>query len=170
MKIEIVVQRSCAAVVYCIYRMAPRIDVFFLHVITPVLLFREAGCKTIIITHRFSNPQGMHGIIFLEDVMAFCNRLREARVNAGYNLAQLSSEVGVASSTLSNYEAGIREPSLAVLAKLINTLGIDANYLFQDDITSGLPICDRELLDKYHSLGDDSRSFVDLVLSRELNR
>lgn len=102
--------------------------------------------------------------------MAFCNRLREARVNAGYNLSRLSSEVGVASSTLSNYEADIREPSLAMLAKLINALGIDANYLFQDDITSGLPICDRELLDKYHSLGDDSRAFVDLVLSRELNR
>lgn len=104
--------------------------------------------------------------------MAFCNRLREARIKSGYSQTQLAQILGIGLSTLSNYEAGIREPSLTNISKFIDELDIDANFLFQDDITvqNKLSISDIELIKKYHSLDESSKSFVDLVIDRECNR
>ena len=50
--------------------------------------------------------------------MAFNDRLKESRTNAGLTQEQLSERLGIAKSTLSGYESGNREPSIATVAKL----------------------------------------------------
>ena len=66
--------------------------------------------------------------------MAFNQRLKEARINARLTQEQLAERIGVAKSTLSGYENGNREPSVAIIAKAMQILQVDANYLYQDEM------------------------------------
>lgn len=61
--------------------------------------------------------------------MEFGDRLREARINKGLTQEQLAKEIGVAKSTLTGYEKGNREPDVFKIKKIIEALGIDAEYL-----------------------------------------
>lgn len=65
--------------------------------------------------------------------MAFCDRLKESRTKAGLTQEQLSEQLGIAKSTLSGYESGNREPTVATIARILEILNIDANYLYQDE-------------------------------------
>ena len=49
--------------------------------------------------------------------MAFYDRLKEGRINAGLTQEQLAEKLGIAKSTLSGYESGNREPTVATIAK-----------------------------------------------------
>lgn len=69
--------------------------------------------------------------------MTFGSRLREARLRRGLTQEQLAQEIGVAKSTLTGYEKGNREPDIAKIKRLLETLRIDAAYLFE---TTGMPI------------------------------
>ena len=61
--------------------------------------------------------------------MAFNDRLKESRTNAGLTQEQLSEKLGIAKSTLSGYESGNREPSIATVAKILDILDVDAKLL-----------------------------------------
>lgn len=69
--------------------------------------------------------------------MTFGSRLREARLRRGLTQEQLAQEIGVAKSTLTGYEKGNREPDIAKIKRLLETLRIDAAYLFE---TEGAPL------------------------------
>ena len=49
--------------------------------------------------------------------MAFSDRLKESRTNSNLTQEQLAEKLGIAKSTLSGYESGNREPSIATVAK-----------------------------------------------------
>lgn len=72
--------------------------------------------------------------------MEFGDRLREARVNKGLTQEQLAKKIGVAKSTLAGYEKGNREPDVFKIKKIIEALGIDAEYLL--DIKKSSPAQD----------------------------
>lgn len=59
----------------------------------------------------------------------FGERLHMARRAAHFQQQELADVVGVASSTISCYECGTREPSLDTLLKISRCLGVTADYL-----------------------------------------
>lgn len=101
--------------------------------------------------------------------MALYERLKEARINARLTQEQMAEKIGVAKSTLSGYENGNREPSVAVIAKVMETLQVDANYLYQDEM-GNLTYSEMTHMEKYRCLDRHGRELVQLVLDKELQR
>lgn len=64
--------------------------------------------------------------------MALEDRIKEARKNAGLTQQQAASMIGVAKSTWAGYESGNSTPDIDKLVKIMDALGVDANYLWQD--------------------------------------
>lgn len=106
--------------------------------------------------------------------MALYDRLKESRIKAGLTQEQLEEKLGVAKSTLSGYESGNREPAVATIAKALEILNIDANYLYQDETKEltdlVISLDDKELLKKYHNLDDHGKEMVDFTLEKEYER
>lgn len=101
--------------------------------------------------------------------MAFNERLKEARINASLTQEQLAERIGVAKTTLSGYENGNREPSVAIIAKVMQALQVDANYLYQDEM-GNYTQSEMSHMEKYRSLDRHGRELVQLVLDKELQR
>lgn len=106
--------------------------------------------------------------------MAFYDRLKESRIKSGLTQEQLSEKLGIAKSTLSGYESGNREPTVATIAKIMDILKIDANYLYQDETNSltelVVSLDEKALLRKYRDLDDHGRKMVDFALEEEYKR
>ena len=106
--------------------------------------------------------------------MAFYDRLKESRIKAGLTQEQLAEKLGVAKSTLSGYESGNREPTVATISKALEILNIDANYLYQDETKTltelVISLDDKELLKKYHLLDPHGKEMVDFTLEKEYER
>jgi len=66
----------------------------------------------------------------------FKDRLKQARKNKGYTQEGIAQKIGVRKSTFSGYESGNSEPDMDKLIKIMNVLEIDANYLYQDEVTN----------------------------------
>lgn len=106
--------------------------------------------------------------------MAFNDRLKESRTNAGLTQEQLSEKLGIAKSTLSGYESGNREPSIATVAKILDILDVDANYLYQDEVEKitnvVVNIEEKTILERYRELDEHGREMVDFTLEKEYER
>ncbi len=106
--------------------------------------------------------------------MAFYDRLKESRIKAGLTQEQLAEKLGVAKSTLSGYESGNREPSVATVAKALEILNIDANYLYQDESTNltelVVSLDEKDIIKKYRNLDDHGKEVVDFLLEKEYER
>lgn len=68
--------------------------------------------------------------------MSFNNRLREAREKKGLTQEQFGSLIGAAKSTVSGYEKGVSHPDEEKIVLIMKTLDVDANYLWQDELSS----------------------------------
>ena len=64
--------------------------------------------------------------------MGIGKRIKEARENLGLTQNELGALIGITGSAVTNYEKETSHPKEAVMYKLIEALGVDANYLFQD--------------------------------------
>ena len=60
-------------------------------------------------------------------------RIREKRIAKGWTQQQLEDETGIAFSTLSNYETGLKEPGIFNLNEIANALGTTIDYLYNGD-------------------------------------
>ncbi len=56
-------------------------------------------------------------------------RLKQLRIERGLRLKDVADAVGVTLRAVWNYEAGMREPSLATLIKLCDLFQVSADYL-----------------------------------------
>ncbi len=62
--------------------------------------------------------------------MTFGARLRDLRDNQGFHSQQaLANALGVAQSTVANWERGRREPNYATTVRLARLLGVSTDYL-----------------------------------------
>lgn len=78
--------------------------------------------------------------------MAFEDRIRQARKEAGLTQEKAAANIGVAKSTWAGYEAGSSQPDITKIVKIMDVLGVDANYLWQDyDCTKKAPAVKQEL-------------------------
>ena len=67
-------------------------------------------------------------------IMAFKDRLKQARQNKGMTQEQLAHEIGIAKSTVAGYEVGNREPTMNKILEIMQVLDTDANFLWQDEM------------------------------------
>lgn len=66
--------------------------------------------------------------------MKFCEKIKEARKNAGLKQDEFAKAIGVSLRTVSNYESGERYPKKReTYYKMAEVLNVDVNYLFTDD-------------------------------------
>lgn len=56
-------------------------------------------------------------------------RLKEARIAAGYKLRGIALEVGVSYEAIRKYEKGMLEPSDKVLRRICGVLGLEVNEI-----------------------------------------
>ena len=105
--------------------------------------------------------------------MGIGSRLREAREARGLTQRELARQVGVTGAAIANYEAGTSHPKEQVLYRLLDALGVDANYLFQDCCRSGgWGLTPAELLHlaRLRALDSRGREAVEAALSHEYRR
>ena len=90
--------------------------------------------------------------------MAFKERLKEKRKEAGLSQAELAALVGVTSRTIQNYELGTRKPqNVEVVQKLADMLNTTTDYLLGN--------ADRQILAAYVRGGSKAARDVEELVS-----
>lgn len=100
--------------------------------------------------------------------MTFGDKLREARKNKGYTQEQIAHLLGIAKSTYTGYEKGVREPDLFKIKRLVEVLGVDSSWLLGvDDSPSSITAAEYQAIKKYRALDERGKMAVDSTLARE---
>lgn len=63
----------------------------------------------------------------------FNDRLRATRISKGYTLQKTADALDIPLRTYQNYEAGIREPHLALLVSIADFLNVPVDFLLSRD-------------------------------------
>ena len=71
-------------------------------------------------------------------VKVFGKRLKELRKANGYTIEQFADMVGISKSTLGYYENDKRMPDIEILARIADTLNVNADYLIGRTNTTAL--------------------------------
>ena len=71
-------------------------------------------------------------------VEVFGKRLKELRKENGYTIEQFADMVGISKSTLGYYENDKRMPDIEILARIADTLNVNADYLIGRTNTTAL--------------------------------
>lgn len=66
-------------------------------------------------------------------------RIAILRISKGWSQAELARRIGVSASAVGMYEQGRREPSLGLLVRLAQELGVTTDYLLMGEIPDGDP-------------------------------
>lgn len=98
--------------------------------------------------------------------MSLNTRIREARKNKGITQEQLGLLIGAAKTTIAGYEKN-REPTAAKLGEIADALGVDVNFLFQDEMknppapanagTGELEPDEQDLINSYRELNAEGK-------------
>lgn len=107
--------------------------------------------------------------------MSYNSRLREARKNAGLTQTELGNMVGCAKTTITGYETGKSEPSMAMLSNIMHALNVDANFIFQDEVrehheSHATPSEMDSLVKPYRALDEAGQKMVRTVIELEMAR
>lgn len=107
--------------------------------------------------------------------MGIGRRIKEARERLGLTQAELGERVGVTGSAITNYEKETSHPKEQVIYKLIETLDVDANYLFQDCVKlpkdkNDITLAEYEHIKKYRTLDDFGKERIEQELDKEIAR
>ena len=109
-------------------------------------------------------------------------RIRELRKKCGITMKELGEKIGVAESTVSQYETGKRQPDYETLLKLGEYFGVTVDFLLgaekaptkegersvsDDDIKFALFGGDGEITD---AMFDEVRQFAEFVKNREAQK
>lgn len=107
--------------------------------------------------------------------MGIGKRIKEARISKGLTQEELARELGITKGAVANYENETSHPKEPVLYALIDTLGVDPNYLFQDCVSvlsnkNSPPLSDEEIkiAKDYRALDTHGKCMVRLVIAEEL--
>ena len=113
--------------------------------------------------------------------MGIGKRLKKRRLELDLTRVQLAEKVHVTPSAIANYENEISYPKLDIMISLIQDMKIDANYLFQDylttDVCSNLAVqkeygrelseVEKDSIRKYRLLGEDEKRLIQLIIDKE---
>lgn len=106
--------------------------------------------------------------------MGIGKRIREARISEGRTQEELAAALGITKSAVANYENETSHPREGILYRLFEVLHVDANYLFQDVISSVRPPEqlspeERSHIEKYRMLSDYAKQTLNILIDRELS-
>ena len=59
----------------------------------------------------------------------FCERFKELRKYSGFSQAQLAKKLNVSQQCISDWETGIRKPTISMLKKIALIFSVSADYL-----------------------------------------
>ena len=99
--------------------------------------------------------------------MALGDRIKARREELALTRPQLAERLGVAPSTISNYETGVSFPKEEVMLRLFDCLETDPNTLFRDSFRAGAQVLtrsERQLLEGYRDLSPLGRESLQAVL------
>ena len=103
--------------------------------------------------------------------MSYSSKLKLARIAAKMTQEQLGAKIGVAKSTIAGYERGTSEPDMNKIARILDALNIDANYLWTDvESSNDFSPQETALIEKYRNLDPHGRRMINVVLSEEHER
>lgn len=104
--------------------------------------------------------------------MAIKDRIKEARLSKKMTQEQLAKAIGVAKTTVTGYEKGTSEPSIDTIIRIMKSLDVDANYLWQDGMKFPLAVSydEMENTKKFRALDAHGKKLVTLVLDTEYDR
>ena len=93
----------------------------------------------------------------------------------GLTQTELGALIGVTGSAITNYEKETSHPKEQIIYKLMETLNVDANYLFQDAVKiknqqNDVTLAEYDYIKKYRDLDDHGREMVDFTLTKEWER
>ncbi len=71
------------------------------------------------------------------DKVELGQRLREARKNAGLTQEVLAEKAGIGNMYIGEIERGVKFPSMNIFIKIIEALGVSADYILRDELPSG---------------------------------
>ena len=105
-------------------------------------------------------------------------RLREAREKAGITQEELGKRIGVTGSAITNYEKETSHPKEPVMYALMDALGIEPNFLFQDCVSSlkskdssqNFSLDELSYIKKYRTLDGYGKEAVNGILDIEFKR
>lgn len=91
--------------------------------------------------------------------MSIGQRLKEARIAKNMTQEDLASACGITKGAIGNYETEVSSPKEPILIKLMEILHVDANYLYQDYMTSEKELNSNEinLISAYRAADDRAR-------------
>ncbi len=106
--------------------------------------------------------------------MSLNDRIKEARIRKGYTQTELGKLIGVAKTTVAGYEKN-HEPTAAKVGEIADVLGVDVNFLFQDEVKTlhdnrATPEEMENLVKKYRALDSHGKEMVDFALLKEWER
>ena len=84
-------------------------------------------------------------------------RIREARTEKHYTQQQLAEMAGIGQMYLGEIERGTKMPSLKSFIRIIETLGISADYVLRDELSSGEHYIYDEITQKLQGLSPKQR-------------
>ena len=109
--------------------------------------------------------------------MSFGERLTALRVENGFtNRTDFAEKLGIPSTTLRNYETGVREPGHTFIRKVSLMFNISADYLLgltnEKELLKPTNLTQKELrhIETYRRIDDFGRKTVELILDREAQR
>lgn len=71
------------------------------------------------------------------DKIAIGKKLRDARLEKGYTQQVVVKMAGIGSMYLGEIERGLKMPSLSSFVKIIEALGVSADYVLRDELSTG---------------------------------
>ena len=98
------------------------------------------------------------------DKRALGERIREARKKHGWSREILAERAGIGLMYLGEIERGVKTPSMQMFIKLINTLGVSADYVLRYEAASGKPYVSDEIAKKIETLTPKQRKTVSDIL------
>lgn len=102
--------------------------------------------------------------------MTIGQRIKEARIHAKYTQQELADMIGVAKSTVTGYEKGLREPDSMKINAIAKALNVSGDYILGTEY-DWLPSADAmKVAKRYDNLDDDGRELVNVVIEHEEKR
>lgn len=98
------------------------------------------------------------------------NRIREVRKLNGMTMKQLGAEIGVAESTVSQYETGKREPDNETLLRIGELFNVTVGYLLGAEEQKENPAATNgnEALEEkgYYKLNKENKKLIDQMIAQ----
>lgn len=105
--------------------------------------------------------------------MCFGKRLEQLRKEKKINQSELAGRIGLTQQTISSYEKGKNKPSMDILVRLAQELGVTSDYLLHGNVAnnkSELTDEQKEFLNVFEKISKDKRDLAKNILNTFVNK